>query len=112
MAVTAQKQTKKENIIMSVKIRLTRMGDKKSPYYRIVVADSRSPRDGKFIDQVGSYNPLTQPATISVDAEKVKSWIATGAQPTDTVRGILSQQGVIPTVKAPAKTGAVKKEKK
>lgn len=69
-----------------VKIRLRRMGAKKAPYYRIVVADSRSPRDGRCIEEIGAYNPLTEPATITVDSEKAKTWIQNGAQPTDTVR--------------------------
>ena len=78
-----------------VKIRLRRMGAKKAPYYRIVVADSRSPRDGRCIEEIGSYNPLTKPATVNVDAEKVQSWISKGAQPTDTVRGLLKNAGVL-----------------
>lgn len=78
-----------------VKIRLRRMGAKKNPYYRIVVADSRSPRDGRCIEEIGAYNPLTDPATVTVDAEKVKTWIKNGAQPTDTVRGLLKKAGVL-----------------
>ncbi len=78
-----------------VKIRLRRMGAKKNPFYRIVVADSRSPRDGRFIEEIGTYNPLTDPATVQVDADKVKAWIQNGAQPTDTVRGLLKKAGVI-----------------
>lgn len=78
-----------------VKIRLRRMGAKKNPYYRIVVADSRSPRDGRCIEEIGAYNPLTEPATITVDAEKAKTWIKNGAQPTDTVRGLLKKAGVL-----------------
>lgn len=74
-----------------VKIRLRRMGAKKAPYYRIVVADSRSPRDGRCIEEIGAYNPLTEPATITVDSEKAKTWIQNGAQPTDTVRGLLKK---------------------
>ena len=70
---------------MAVKIRLARHGAKKRPYYRIVVADSRAPRDGKFIDEVGRYNPLTDPSTVTFDMEKVEKWLANGAQPTDTV---------------------------
>ena len=77
------------------KIRLRRMGAKKAPYYRIVVADSRSPRDGRCIEEIGTYNPLTQPATITVDAEKAQNWIKNGAQPTDTVRGLLKSAGVL-----------------
>ena len=77
-----------------VKIRLRRMGAKKNPYYRIVVADSRSPRDGRCIEEIGTYNPLTDPATITVDLEKVQQWIKNGAQPTDTVRGLLKKAGL------------------
>ena len=78
-----------------VKIRLRRMGAKKAPYYRIVVADARSPRDGRCIEEIGTYNPLTEPATISVDVEKAQTWIKNGAQPTDTVRGLLKKAGVL-----------------
>ena len=78
-----------------VKIRLRRMGAKKNPYYRIVVADSRSPRDGRCIEEIGSYDPLTNPATINVDKEKAQNWIKNGAQPTDTVRGRLKKAGVL-----------------
>jgi len=78
-----------------VKIRLKRMGAKKSPYYRIVVADSRYPRDGRFIEEIGTYNPLTEPSTVTIDAEKVTKWIKDGAQPTDTVRALLKKQGVL-----------------
>ena len=78
-----------------VKIRLRRIGAKKSPYYRIVVADSRSPRDGRCIEEIGTYNPLTEPAAITVDADKAKTWIQNGAQPTDTVRGLLKKAGVL-----------------
>ena len=78
-----------------VKIRLRRMGAKKAPFYRIVVADARSPRDGRCIEEIGTYNPLTTPATINVDAEKVQTWIKNGAQPTDTVRGLLKNAGVL-----------------
>ena len=78
-----------------VKIRLRRMGAKKAPFYRIVVADSRSPRDGRCIEEIGTYNPLTTPATITVDAEKAQTWIKNGAQPTDTVRGLLKNAGVL-----------------
>ena len=80
---------------MAVKIRLRRMGAKKAPFYRIVVADSRYPRDGRFIEEIGSYNPITDPAEIKVDADKAKQWIANGAQPTDTVKDILKKSGVI-----------------
>ena len=78
-----------------VKIRLRRMGAKKNPYYRIVVADSRCPRDGRCIEEIGSYDPLTNPATINVDAEKAQTWIKNGAQPTDTVRGLLKKANVL-----------------
>ena len=80
---------------MAVKIRLRRMGAKKSPYYRIVVADSRYPRDGRFIEEIGMYNPLKEPAEVKVDAEKAKQWISNGAQPTDTVKAILKKNGVL-----------------
>lgn len=80
---------------MSVKIRLKRMGSKKRPFYRIVVADSRSPRDGRFIETVGTYNPLTDPETVTLKEEKVMSWLNNGAQPSDTVRNILSRNGVM-----------------
>ena len=78
-----------------VKIRLRRMGAKKAPYYRIVVADARSPRDGRCIEEIGTYNPLTNPAIVTVDAEKAQNWIKNGAQPTDTVRGLLKNVGVL-----------------
>lgn len=78
-----------------VKIRLRRMGAKKAPFYRIVVADSRSPRDGRFIEEIGTYNPLTNPAEIKVNSERALEWIRTGAQPTDTVKSILKQSGVL-----------------
>ena len=78
-----------------VKIRLRRMGAKKNPYYRIVVADSRSPRDGRCIEEIGTYNPLTDPATIQVDVEKAQQWIKNGAQPTDTVRALLKKAGAL-----------------
>ena len=80
---------------MAVKIRLARHGAKKAPFYRIVVADSRSPRDGKFIDRIGTYNPRTQPSDIRVDAEKAKEWLEKGAQPTDQVRQLLKVSGVL-----------------
>ena len=79
---------------MAVKIRLRRMGAKKSPFYRIVVADSRYPRDGRFIEEIGTYNPLTDPATVEVDAETAKKWLANGAQPTDTVKALLKKNGI------------------
>ena len=95
---------------MAVKMRLTRMGDKKSPFYRVIVADSRAPRDGKFIDIVGTYNPLDKENEVKLDVEKAKTWIANGAQPTDTVRGILAKAGVIEAKPLPAKTNAKKKK--
>ncbi len=79
---------------MAVKIRLRRMGAKKKPYYRIVVADSRYPRDGRFIEEIGTYNPISQPAEIKVDLEKASQWIANGAQPTDTVKELLKKAGL------------------
>ncbi len=78
-----------------VKIRLRRMGAKKAPYYRIVVADSHFPRDGRFIEEIGTYNPLTEPSEIKVDAEGALTWIKNGAQPTDTVKNLLKRAGVI-----------------
>jgi small subunit ribosomal protein S16 len=80
---------------MAVKLRLTRMGAKKKPVYRIVASDSRRPRDGQYIELVGTYNPLTQPATINVNEEVALKWLSTGAEPTDTVRSLLSQAGVM-----------------
>ena len=80
---------------MAVKIRLTRMGAKNKPIYRIVVSDSRSPRDGKYIESVGTYNPNTEPATVKVDKEVAKKWLNNGAIPTDTVRSLLSKAGVM-----------------
>ncbi len=78
-----------------VKIRLRRMGAKKSPFYRIIVADSRYPRDGRFIEEIGTYNPLTNPAEVTVDVDRAQAWIKTGAQPTDTVRALLKKAGAI-----------------
>lgn len=78
-----------------VKIRLQRYGAKKAPFYRIVAADSRSPRDGKFLEIVGTYNPLTNPATVVVDAEKANKWLSQGAQPTVTVKNILKSQNIV-----------------
>ena len=78
-----------------VKIRLRRMGAKKAPFYRVVVADSRSPRDGRCIEEIGTYNPLTNPAVVSIDVEKAQNWIKNGAQPTDTVRGLVKKAGVL-----------------
>ncbi|MBQ3053349.1 MAG: 30S ribosomal protein S16 [Clostridia bacterium] len=79
---------------MAVKIRLRRMGSKKAPFYRVVVADSRYPRDGRFIDEVGTFNPLTDPAEIKLDAEKVQKWLGNGAQPTDTVKALIKKAGI------------------
>ena len=80
---------------MAVKIRLKRIGAKKTPFYRVIVADERSPRNGKFIDEIGYYNPLTNPADIKIDAEKATKWIANGAQPTETVRSLLKKTEII-----------------
>ena len=80
---------------MAVKIRLTRMGKKKHPFYRVVVADQRSRRDGAPIEEIGYYNPMTNPADIKIDAEKAKKWLANGAQPTDTVRALLKKSEII-----------------
>ena len=80
---------------MAVKIRLRRMGAKKAPFYRIVVADGRYPRDGRFIEEIGVYDPTKEPSVVKVAAEKAKTWIQNGAQPTDTVRDILKKQGVL-----------------
>ena len=80
---------------MAVKIRLRRMGKKKAPFYRVVVADSRYPRDGRFIEEIGTYDPLANPATIQIDMERAKYWIANGAQPTDTVKALLKKNGII-----------------
>ena len=78
-----------------VKLRLTRMGSTKAPFYRIVVSDSRYPRDGRFIEEVGFYDPTKEPSVIKVDAEKVEKWIASGAQPTDTVKALLKVEGIL-----------------
>lgn len=80
---------------MAVKIRLRRIGAKKSPFYRVVIADSRVSRDSQSIEEIGTYNPLTNPSTINIDGDKAKAWIAKGAQPTDTVRGLLKKSGII-----------------
>ena len=80
---------------MAVKMRLTRMGAKKAPFYRVIVADSRSPRDGRFIEEIGYYNPLTNPADIKIDAEKATKWLGNGAQPTETVRTLLKKTEII-----------------
>ena len=78
-----------------VKIRLRRMGAKKAPTYRVIVADGRSPRDGRFIEEIGYYNPLTEPAEIKIDAEKAKKWLGNGAQPTETVKSLLKKSGIV-----------------
>ncbi|MBQ8514195.1 MAG: 30S ribosomal protein S16 [Ruminococcus sp.] len=80
---------------MAVKMRLRRMGAKKAPFYRIVVADERYPRDGRFIEEIGYYDPTKEPSVVKVDAEKAKKWLANGAQPTDTVKVILKKEGVL-----------------
>lgn len=80
---------------MAVKLRLKRMGQKKKPFYRIVAADSRAPRDGRFIEQIGYYNPVSEPIELKIDAEKAQKWLKTGAQPTDTVRALLKKTGVL-----------------
>ena len=80
---------------MAVKIRLKRLGSKKNPFYRVVVADERSPRDGRFIEEIGYYNPLTDPVDIKIDAEKAEKWLKNGAQPTETVRSILKKSDII-----------------
>ncbi|WP_096154662.1 MULTISPECIES: 30S ribosomal protein S16 [Bacillus] len=80
---------------MAVKIRLKRMGSRKSPFYRIVVADSRSPRDGRFIETVGTYNPVTQPAEVKINEELALKWLQDGAKPSDTVRNLFSNEGIM-----------------
>ena len=80
---------------MAVKIRMKRMGKKKSPFYRIVVADVRAPRDGKFIEELGYYNPCSEPAEIKIDSDKVKDWISKGAKPSDTVKALLQKESII-----------------
>ena len=80
---------------MAVKIRLKRIGSKKVPFYRVVVADERSPRDGKFIEEIGYYNPLTDPIDVKIDSEKATKWLANGAQPTETVRTLLKKSEII-----------------
>ena len=78
-----------------VKMRLRRMGAKKAPFYRVVVADSRYPRDGRFIEEIGYYNPQTEPAEVKIDADKAKAWLSKGAQPTETVKSLLKKSGII-----------------
>ena len=97
---------------MAVKMRLTRMGDKKSPFYRVVITDSRTARDGGYIDKIGHYNPTTVPAEIVIDADKAKDWLAKGVQPTETVKSLLVNAGVIEKSAklSPAKTNPKKKK--
>lgn len=99
---------------MAVKIRLTRLGDKKSPFYRVVVADSRVARDGKVIENVGTYNPLVTPAEVKLNGDRVKYWLAQGAQPTETARTLLVKEGIMaqPTKKSAPKSDKKKKENK
>ena len=80
---------------MAVKIRLRRMGAKRAPFYRVVVADSRSPRNGRFIEEIGYYDPTKEPAVVKIDGEKAKAWIGNGAQPTDTVKALLKKDGIL-----------------
>lgn len=98
---------------MAVKMRLTRMGDKKSPFYRIVIMDSKTARDGAYVDKVGHYNPTANPAEIVIDEAKAKDWLAKGVQPTDTVKNILINKGIIPKPAklSPAKTKVRKNSK-
>ena len=79
---------------MAVRIRLSRFGKKKVPFYRLIVADSRSPRDGRFIEQIGTYNPMTDPAVVAINEERALYWLGVGAQPSDTARGLLKKQGI------------------
>lgn len=96
---------------MAVKMRLTRLGDKKSPFYRIVVADSRKARDGEYVDLVGTYNPLVNKNDVNIDLEKAKKWLANGAQPTDTVKMLLQKVGAIEAKKPIAKKSTKKAPK-
>ncbi|GGC90574.1 30S ribosomal protein S16 [Thalassobacillus devorans] len=80
---------------MAVKIRLKRMGSKRNPFYRVVVADSRSPRDGRFIEQIGTYNPVANPVEVDIDEEKALNWMTNGAKPSDTVRNLFSNEGIM-----------------
>ncbi|NOV03196.1 30S ribosomal protein S16 [Paenibacillus planticolens] len=80
---------------MAVRIRLKRVGAHKAPFYRVVVSDSRSPRDGRFIEEIGTYNPITEPAAVNLDEEKALKWLQTGAQPSDTVRSLFSKAGLM-----------------
>ena len=89
---------------MAVKMRLTRLGDKKSPFYRVVVADSRKTRDGEYVDLIGTYNPLKTPEEVNIDVEKAKKWLSQGAQPTDTVKALLVKSGAIEQKKSVSKS--------
>lgn len=89
---------------MAVKMRLTRLGDKKSPFYRVVVADSRKTRDGEYVDLIGTYNPLKTPEEVNIDVEKAKKWLSQGAQPTDTVKALLVKSGAIEQKKPASKS--------
>lgn len=95
-----------------VKMRLTRLGDKKSPFYRIVVVDGRQARDGQYIEKIGHYNPISNPVELVIDADKAKAWLAKGVQPTETVKSLLVKAGVIeqPAKLSPAKTNPKKKK--
>ena len=97
---------------MAVKMRLTRLGDKKSPFYRIVITDSKNARDGAYVDKVGHYNPIANPAEVVIDEAKAKDWLAKGVQPTDTVKQLLIDKGILPkpTKLSPAKTKIRKKK--
>lgn len=97
---------------MAVKMRLTRLGDKRTPFYRIVVADSRKARDGEYVDLIGTYNPLTKPEEVKIDAQKAKKWIENGAEPTETVKALLVKNGIIEAKKkkTESKPKAAKKE--
>ena len=97
---------------MAVKIRLTRLGDKKSPFYRVVVTDSRKARDGEYIEKLGTFNPLTNPAEIVLNEERTQYWLSTGAQPTETARTILVNKGLLQPAKRAPKTDKKKKENK
>lgn len=88
---------------MAVKIRLKRMGAKKEPFYRVVVADSKSPRDGRFIEELGYYNPTTEPKTIKIDGEKAAKWLKTGAQPSETVKGLFKKAGIMDKIEEESK---------
>lgn len=90
---------------MAVKIRLKRMGAKKRPFYRIVVADARSPRDGRFIESVGYYDPLREPKVVKLEDERIRHWIATGAKPSDAVRELMERAGMLPVTPRPARAG-------